>query len=148
MSVKQASITPCDCTSRCDADAAAPCGNDAAPTAGRNDLRRTSAVTAATTAGFAASACVACCVAPILWPAVFAGVSSSVFAWIERGQRMLALASAAVVVLSWAYLAWVRSRRGQRTGVLELLLLGGATVLAAVAVFWARIEPLVLRLID
>ena len=109
---------------------------------------RPAAITAVATTGATVSMCAACCVAPLLWPALFAGASSSLFAWLERGQRWMTLASLAVVIVAWIYVLWVGKSSGKKLNASTATLMGGATLLAAIAAFWVELEPHLVSLLE
>jgi hypothetical protein len=102
---------------------------------------------AVASSGAAVLACAACCVLPLAWPAVGLVLSGGVIAWLESAQTYFTALAAVPVVWGW-WLVFRQSRSGKRRHPWTLPLMGAATALIGVAIFWLDIEPHLIRVIE
>lgn len=102
---------------------------------------------AVASSGTAVLACAACCVLPLAWPAAGLVLTGGVIVWLERAQPYITAIAALPVALGW-WLALRPTRSGKRRHPWTLPLLVGATALIAIAIFWLRIEPHLIRALD
>lgn len=102
---------------------------------------------AAASSGAAVLACAACCVLPLAWPAVGLVLSGGVIAWLESAQPYITALAAVPVAWGW-WLVFRQSRSGKRRHPWTLSLMGAATAMIAVAIFWLDIEPHLIRAIE
>lgn len=110
------------------------------------DQRPTRAAGAfAMTAATGAATCAACCVLPFVLPAVALAGFGSVIALLAGALVWVTALAVVAVAGAWAWVGWQSLRSRARPARSMLYMMGGATVLTAVAVMWPRIEPTLIR---
>ena len=121
-----------------------------APASGKNS-RRKSGVGGKAAGGVAlvsaAGAVAACavCVLPLALPAVLLAGAGGLLAWLGNAHVWMTGLAVAALAVAWLWVWWQSSRA--RPAAATLMLMGTATFLVALALFWPEIEPQILRIV-
>lgn len=105
-------------------------------------------VGAAASSSAAVLACAACCVLPLAWPAVGLVLTGGVIAWLESAQPVITALAAVPVAFGWWLVLRQSRMRGKRMHPLTIPLMGAATALLVIAIFWPDIEPHLIRALE
>lgn len=133
-------------TASCDCETS--CTPGCSPTDGSpNEVPNASKMALGAT-GVTVTVCAACCVLPLAWPAIGLALTGSAIALLEQSQPWLTAISLIFVATAWG-VVWNKSRKAVgRTNPANWAVLGGATVLLAIALCWRQIEPVLIAALD
>ena len=86
-------------------------------------------------------ACSACCVLPMALPAVALALGATTLSWMEAAHGWLTIVSVVLLLGAWSLVLWHSSRSGRRAARATIIMLVVASVLTALALAWAWVEP-------
>lgn len=101
----------------------------------------------AVTVSTAALACGICCVLPFALPAAMLGVVGGALAWFSEAYRWMTPIAVLAVAAGWFWIGYQSRSSGRRPARLTLIVMGFATAIMALALFWPRIEPIALGML-
>jgi hypothetical protein len=127
------------------ASAGCGCGAQAASAEVPKHHGSTSAgVTAVALTSSGVVACGACCLLPVALPAAVLGGTGGILALLASVHSSLTTLGVFAVVGAWIWIGWQTMRSRLLPSIVTLVVVGVATMLAAVAAFWPSIEPHIL----
>jgi hypothetical protein len=100
---------------------------------------------AALTVAAGAVACGVCCVLPFALPAVALASAGGIIAWLGSVQFWATVLAATIVAAAWIWIVVQSVSTKAKPARSTLYMMGIATAVLALALLWARIEPLIVH---
>ena len=100
---------------------------------------------AALTVAAGAVACGVCCVLPFALPAVALASAGGVIAWFSGVQFWATVLAAIIVAAAWIWIVVQSVRAKAKPARSTIYMMGIATSVLLLALFWSRIEPLIIQ---
>ncbi|HLZ39790.1 MAG TPA: hypothetical protein VKQ11_02450 [Candidatus Sulfotelmatobacter sp.] len=100
---------------------------------------------AALTVAAGAVACGVCCVLPFALPAVALASAGGVIAWFSGVQLWATVLAAIIVAAAWIWIVVQSVRANAKPARSTIYMMGIATSVLLLALFWSRIEPLIVQ---
>jgi hypothetical protein len=123
------------------------CGCTASDKPARRSGSTVAGVTAVTLAT-GALACGACCVLPFALPAAALAGIGTILAFLAGAHFWVTAIALLAVLGAWVWITWQAIRTRMRPALSTLLVMGTATTLAALSVFWPSIERQILSMLS